>query len=100
MTESKISEEGKICGRCVCALFAPLWCCLALLPPGDSRARKGIDRTTKCFVPNQFAENRRSKMKRMVQLHQMKESLKSKPDPVEELDGSNRINFAALRIGR
>ena len=100
MTDAGLSEEGKICGRCVCAIFAPLWCCLAQMPVGDKRAHRSIDRTTKCFVPNQFAENKRSKMKRMVQLHQMKESLKNKPDPVEELDGSNRINFAALRIGR
>jgi len=58
----------KICGRCVCALFGNMNCCLAYMPKGDKRMDRFITRTTECFVPDQYHENERTRLKRIALL--------------------------------
>jgi hypothetical protein len=56
----------KICGKCVCAIFSPVHCCLAYMPKDDKRRGMFIDRNTECFVPEQFHENESARLERIA----------------------------------
>lgn len=69
-----------------------------MMPVGDPRRGKYIDKTTVCFVPNRYAENTRTKLKRQVQVEKAKEALKPK-EPEEIPERENAPRFAAIKIG-
>jgi hypothetical protein len=65
---------------------------------GDSRRGKGIDKLTVCFVPNHYAENKRTKLKKQMQVNKAKEALVPKVEEEENEKGG--VRWAAIRTGK
>jgi hypothetical protein len=68
-----------------------------MMKVGDPRRGRGIDKTTVCFIPERYAENKRTVLKKKMMIETAKAALIENPEDDDNEKGGAR--WAAIRTG-